>query len=279
MINSIPKLLTVFLLTAPAGSQAEEITVYNGRVEALNRVEVSAQVEGVVVQIHFQPGQRVEEGDHLFSFDDLEFVQRKRTADAVAEKAAALFEDAKQEYDRNQELRERGRIADSRYFKSKAAVAIAAAAVAETNSRLEAAQIELNRTKVYAPISGIISAASVSRGSYVETGRKGVLATIVQLDPVRIAYDIPYPDRLVELGISDLTTIRTYADTVDLIVKLTPDWEHPEIAEPTFLSSDVNPETRSLTAWAVVANPTRTLRPGMDVQVQPVAAENATPKP
>jgi membrane fusion protein (multidrug efflux system) len=279
MINLIPKLFGLFLLTVPAVSQAQETTTYNGRVEALNRVEVSAQVEGVVTQIHFQPGQRVEEGDHLFSFDDLEFVQRKRAAEAVAEKAVAFLDDAKKEFDRNQELRERGRIADSKYFKSKAAVAIAAAAVAETNSRLEAAQIELDRTKVYAPISGIISAASVSRGSYVETGRKGVLATIVQLDPVRIAYDIPYPDRLVELGISDLTTIRTYADTVDLIVKLTPEWEHPEIAEPTFLSSDVNPETRSLTAWAVVANPTRTLRPGMDVQVQPLAAETAIPTP
>lgn len=278
MIKLVPKLLCLFLLITPAISRAEESTLYDGRVEALNRVDVSAQVEGVVTEIHFQPGQQVEEGFLLFSFDDLEVAQRTRAAEAVAQKAAALFDDAKQEYDRNQELRERGTIADSRYFKSKAAVAIAAAAVAETNSRLQAAQLELKRTKVYAPISGIISPALVSRGSYVETGRKGVLATIVQLDPVRIAYEIPYPDRLVELGITDLNSIATYADTVDLVVKLTPDWEHPELAEPTFLSSDVDPETRSLTAWAVVANPTRTLRPGMEVQVKPLAAESARPK-
>lgn len=278
MIKLVPKLLCLFLLITPAISRAEESTLYDGRVEALNRVDVSAQVEGVVTEIHFQPGQQVEEGFLLFSFDDLEVAQRTRAAEAVAQKAAALFDDAKQEYDRNQELRERGTIADSRYFKSKAAVAIAAAAVAETNSRLQAAQLELKRTKVYAPISGIISPALVSRGSYVETGRKGVLATIVQLDPVRIAYEIPYPDRLVELGITDLNSITTYADTVDLVVKLTPDWEHPELAEPTFLSSDVDPETRSLTAWAVVANPTRTLRPGMEVQVKPLAAESARPK-
>ena len=278
MVKLIPKLLCLFLLIIPATSRAEESTLYDGRVEALNRVDVSAQVEGVVTEIHFQPGQRVEEGFLLFSFDDLEVAQRTRAAEAVAQKAAALFDDAKQEYDRNQELRERGTIADSRYFKSKAAVAIAAAAVAETNSRLQAAKLELKRTKVYAPISGIISPALVSRGSYVETGRKGVLATIVQLDPVRIAYEIPYPDRLVELGITDLNSIATYADTVDLVVKLTPDWEHPELAEPTFLSSDVDPETRSLTAWAVVANPTRTLRPGMEVQVKPLSAESARPK-
>lgn len=278
MVKLVQKLLCIFLLITPAISRAEESTLYDGRVEALNRVDVSAQVEGVVTEIHFQPGQQVEEGFLLFSFDDLEVAQRTRAAEAVAQKAAALFDDAKQEYDRNQELRERGTIADSRYFKSKAAVAIAAAAVAETNSRLQAAQLELKRTKVYAPISGIISPALVSRGSYVETGRKGVLATIVQLDPVRIAYEIPYPDRLVELGITDLNSITTYADTVDLVVKLTPDWEHPELAEPTFLSSDVDPETRSLTAWAVVANPTRTLRPGMEVQVKPLAAESARPK-
>jgi len=266
------------LLTIPTVSQSDESTVYNGRVEALNRVDVSAQVEGVITQIHFQPGQQVEQGDLLFSFDDLEFVHKTRAAKAVAQKASALFNDAKQEYDRNQELKERGTIADTRYFKSKAAVAIAAAAVAETDSRLEAAQIELERTQVFAPISGIISPALVSRGSFVETGRKGVLATIVQLDPVRIAYDIPFPDRLVELGITDLTTIDAYAETVDLVVKLTPDWQHPELAEPTFLSADVDPDTKSLTAWAIVANPTRTLRPGMEVQVEPLAAENSAPK-
>lgn len=273
------RFVVFLILLIPTVSQSDESTVYNGRVEALNRVDVSAQVEGVITQIHFQPGQQVEQGDLLFSFDDLEFVQKTRAAEAVAQKASALFNDAKQEYDRNQELKERGTIAETRYFKSKAAVAIAAAAVAETNSRLEAAQIELVRTQVYAPISGIISPALVSRGSFVVTGRKGVLATIVQLDPVRIAYDIPFPDRLVELGITDLTTIDAYAETVDLVVKLTPDWQHPELAEPTFLSADVDPETKSLTAWAIVANPTRTLRPGMEVQIEPLAAENATSKP
>lgn len=258
--------------------RSQESTVYQGRVEAMNRVDVSALVEGVITGIHFDPGQRVNEGDLLFSFDTVEFTQRLRAAEAVAQKAVALLEDARQEYDRNQILKERGTVPDSRYFKSKAAVAIAAAAVAETTSRLEAAQIELKRTEVRAPVSGIISPAMVSRGSYVETGRKGVLATIVQLDPVRIAYDIPYPDRLVELGITDLSAIDTYADTVDLIVNLTPDWEHPHLADPTHFSADVEPESRSVTAWAIVANPTHTLRPGMDVQVRPVAQQTMQPK-
>jgi hypothetical protein len=51
------------------------------------------------------------------------------------------------------------------------------------------------------------------------------------------ADDISHPDRLVELGISDLTTIDSYAGTVELIVELTPDWAHPELAEPTHLPS------------------------------------------
>lgn len=275
MKYSFSLLLCLSCTFFPAVSDAEDSTVYIGRVEALNRVEVSAQIEGMITEIHFQPGQRVEIGDPLFSFEAVEFIQRKRAAEAVAQKAAALFDDAQQEFERNQALRERGTISDSKFFKSKAAVAITAAVVSETESKLAAAQLELQHAEVYAPISGIISPSLVSTGTYVETGRKGVLATIVQLDPVRIAYDIPYPDRLVELGITDLTTIETYADTVDLVVNLAPDWEHPELAEPTFLSSDVNPETKSLTAWAIVANPTRTLRPGMEVQVRPLAAETS----
>lgn len=145
--------------------------------------------------------------------------------------------------------------------------------ISATGSRLESAKINLERTEVHAPISGIISPPLVSRGSFVETGRKGVLATIVQLDPVRIAYDIPYPDRLIELGITDLTTIDSYAHTVDLIVELAPGLEHPERAEPTYLSADVNADTGSITAWAVVANQTRILRPGMEVWIRPLRDE------
>lgn len=274
MRHSFRVLLYLSIAAFPKVSDAQDTNSYAGRVEAVNRVEVSAQIEGVITDIHFQPGQLVEIGDRLFSFEALEFVQRTRAAEAVAQKAVALHEDARQEYERHQALKERGTISDSVYFKSRAAVTITAAAVRETQSKLEATQIDLNRTEVYAPISGIISAPKVSAGTFVETGRKGVMATIVQLDPVRVAYEIPYPDRLVELGITDLTTIEAYADTVDLVVNLTPDWEHPELAEPTFLSSDVDPQTKSLTAWAIVANPTHTLRPGMAVQIRPLAAES-----
>lgn len=267
--------LCLIFLCLPAAASAQAETVYSGRVEALNRVDVSAQVEGVITAIHVQPGQRVEEGDLLFSFDTLDFTQRVSGAEAVARKAAALLQDAEQEYERNHALKERGALSDAKYFKSKATVAITAAAVAEANSKLEAAHLELARTRVHAPISGIISPAFVSRGSYIEKGRKGVLATIVQLDPVRIAYDIPYPDRLLELGISNLNTVEEYASSIDLIVKLTPDWEHPELAEPTHLSFDVSPETKSLTAWAIVGNPTHTLRPGMEVQIKPIPSRSA----
>jgi RND family efflux transporter MFP subunit len=264
--------LTVLLcLSAPL--HADDMTSYPGRVEAVNRVEVSAQIEGVVTEIHFEPGQQVAEGDMLFSFDKVEFAQKRRAAEAIVQKAEALLEDARQEFARNESLRSKGTIPAARYAKSKTAVAIAAAVLAEAQSRLEAAQIDLSRTEVYAPISGIVSPPMVSVGSFVETGRKGVLATIVQLDPVRISYTIPYPDRLVELAIEDLNTIQKYADTVDLIVQLTPDWSHPQLAQPTYLSADVSGETGSITAWAIVDNPTHILRPGMKVAVRPVSAE------
>ena len=258
-------------------AQAGEGAAYPGRIEAINRVDVSAQVEGVITQIHFQPGQLVAEGDLLYSLDDTEFDLDRRTALAIATRARALLQDARRELDRNQALRQRGTISDANYFKSIAAEAIAVAALTEAESRLAGAKLDLARTQVRAPIAGIISPSKISRGSFVETGRKGVLATIVQLDPVRVAYAIPYPERLIELDITTLNTISGYADTVDLRVDLAPGWTHPELAEPTYLSADVNPETRSITAWATVANPTHTLRPGMEVTVRPIAEETVVP--
>lgn len=276
MLRSVPKITSAFLIMLPAISIAEQRTEYPGRVEALNRVEVSAQVDGIVRAIRFQPGQLVSEGDLLFVLDTVDFVQRLRAAEAVEKKAIALLDDAQQELGRNETLKERGAISDARYFKSKAAVAIASAVLAEATSKREIAQIMLGRTSVHAPISGIISPSRVSRGSFAETGRKNFLATIVQLDPVRIAYEIPYPDRLFELGITDLNTIETYSGSVDLAIELAPGHRHPELAEPTNLSADVNPETRSIKAWAIARNPTHILRPGMEVKVIPLTQEGAT---
>ncbi|MGR3563847.1 MAG: efflux RND transporter periplasmic adaptor subunit [Heliomarina sp.] len=271
-------LVSLAMLACPLPAWADEQPLYTGYVEALNRVDVSAQIEGVVTEIHFEPGETVAEGVLLFTFDKAEFSQRLRAARAVAQKAEAILEDAENEHDRNLILKERGNVSDTRYFKSKVALSVASAAATEANSRLEAAQIDMRRTEVHAPISGIISKPFVSRGSFVETGRKGVLATIVQLDPVRIAYEIPYPERLLELGVTDLSSIDSYADTVDLVVQLAPGWDHPALAEPTHLSADVSRETRSLTAWAIVANPTHTLRPGMQVFLRPLGPEATRPE-
>ena len=144
--------LIVVALGFTARAQSEDSTFYSGRIEAVNRVDVSARIEGVITGIHFDPGQVVEAGDLLFSFNSTEFDQRLRAAEAIAQKAAALLSDVRQEYERNQILQERGTVSDSRYFKSKAAVDIAAAALAETTSRLEAAQIALKgsvMTSVY----------------------------------------------------------------------------------------------------------------------------------
>lgn len=81
--------------------------------------------------------------------------------------------------------------------------------------------------------------------------------------------------QLIELGISDLNTTEAYADTVDLVIELAPDLRHAELAQPTYVSADVDPATRSIAIYTFVANPTHTLRPGMNVQVLPVSDETA----
>lgn len=262
----------ILVAVAVAAAAAADPVAYPGRVEALNRVDVSARVDSVVTRIHFQPGQEVHQGEVLFSLDRTDFVQALKAAQAAELKAVALADEAMQDLERNRALKDRGTITDVRLFRSQAAAAITDAAVAEARARVEAAQVALDRTYVRAPITGIIGRAQVSRGGFAEAGRRGVLATIVQLDPVRLVYDIPYPDRLIELGISDLTTVAGYADTIDLEVDIAPGWTHPVRARPTFLAPEINDDGRTISAWAVVANPTHVLRPGMKVTVRPVPA-------
>ncbi|MFC3615660.1 efflux RND transporter periplasmic adaptor subunit [Lutimaribacter marinistellae] len=245
---------------------AQDVREFPGRVVALTRADVSNAVESTVAEIHFQPGQRVAKGDLLFTLDTTDFEQDLANAQAKLLHAETALLNAEEDYRRLRTLEERGSATGVQLLKAEVAQGFANAVRSETRAKVAEAQANLERTRIHAPLSGIISASSVNVGTYIKKGR-APLAHIVQLDPVRIAYQVPYVQRIEELNLQHLKFPENLLSQTELSLKISDDWVYRLTTVPSQIDAEVDPETGLITIWADIGNPDAQLRPGMSVTV------------
>ncbi len=89
------------------------------------------------------------------------------------------------------------------------------------------------------------------------------------MDPIMIAYQVPYVERLQQLDIKHLNDFEQRLTQVDLTVVISESWVYEHKAQPKHGSASVDPGTGGLTIWAETPNPKHLLRPGMRVRVFP----------
>jgi multidrug efflux system membrane fusion protein len=133
------------------------ITV-RGRTQALHEVDTRAQVEGVVQAIHFEKGQKVEQGDVLCEI-------KLNDRGAKTAMAQASVDQMGKELGVAQELYKDG-------FRSKTQMAAAQANYEQAKAELSAANIALSNTKIRAPFDGIVDERYVDVGDYMRAGDK-----------------------------------------------------------------------------------------------------------
>ena len=95
----------------------------------------------------------------------------------------------------------------------------------------------------------------------------------MQLDPVRLSYQVPYAQRIDELDLEDLRFPDSLLSRITLTIRVTEDWTYPLTTRPTHVSADLDPDSGAITLWAEVPNPQGQLRPGMAVTVLAKVAE------
>ena len=237
------------------------------QVEAAVRADVTSAVAGTVLQVHFKPGQTVQQGDILFTLDTAELALAEARARAVVERSSLNLEALMDDLDRVEELKKRGTASDLQLVKAKRIVQIAEADLRDAEAVLKAAQIRLDRTNIRAPISGIASWPQTAVGAQVGPGKSGTLTQIVQMDPILIAYKAEYVTTLQRLNLKSLKDVEVLLSFVTLEIRIADDWIYNFPAKPTHGSAGVDPDTGEMTIWAEVANPDHLLRPGMTVSV------------
>lgn len=179
---------------ADSSSQPSE---YVGRVEAIQTVQVKPQISGEIAKVNFKEGSIVKAGQLLFQIDPAQYQATVALRKAELEKAEATLAEAEKYHKRVMAANDQAVSAADRDT-AESSVLQGKAAVSQAKANLRLAEINLGYCRITAPITGKIGIANLTKGNYV-TPSSGALATIVQMDPVRVSYTLPDRDYLDQL--------------------------------------------------------------------------------
>ena len=167
-----------------------------------------ARVSGYLESVNFTDGQIVKKGDLLFVIEPRPFELALETSKAQLAQTEAQLQLAQQQLDRTAQLRKNDYATKETYDERVSQVAIATASRDAALAAVNQAQLNLDYTRVTAPVSGRMGRHEVSVGNLVMggiTGSTTLLTTIVSLDPIWLVFNVSEGDgmtykRLVQKG-------------------------------------------------------------------------------
>ena len=239
-----------------------------GRVQALDKVELRARVQGFLQRRAFDEGAVVKEGDLLFVIDKAPFeaaVAQQRAGLAVAQAGA---QNATVQLNRARELARTQNIPQATVDQRAADDAQARARVMEAQASLRDAEINLGYTDIKAPLDGRVGRANFTVGAFLGPD-SGALATIVREDPMTVTFNVPQRI-MVEARRSGLADERFIVRAI-----LADGKPYAHTGTIDFVDVLVDQRTDSVAIRARFPNPERMLVDGQAVRV---AAETTTPE-
>ena len=252
--------------TAAAQQQpAPEVLEYKGTVAAAHEVEVAPRLDGLLLKINFTAGQLVKQGDLLFEFAPQDNELSIALAQARQKQADAQLRLAEVKLSKARTLRTR-KDSELQLLEAEAERDLAAGRADEARANVQLAELALQQTKLYAPISGIISRPLVHEGTYItkEIRDQSRLATIVQLDPIDVVGQAPAAMYFQPGEI--LTSLEKTAQRREFRLVLPNGDKYPHQGRAVAGSYEFNAETTEVTAE--FPNPDYLLRPGLNVTLQ-----------
>jgi multidrug efflux system membrane fusion protein len=162
-----------------------------GQLASPASVKVTTQVSGILEKVHFSEGDLVKKGELLFSIDDRPYTAALKKAQASIAKANSDVNVAQLKVERSRGLVDQKFISAQDFDTLKQTVVSAQSELEVSKMEVDIANIQLDYTKIEAPISGKTGILQVQQGNLAEQGSDNYLTSIVQLDPLYVDFMIP----------------------------------------------------------------------------------------
>ena len=251
--------------------EAQKLTLSTqlpGRTSPLRIAEIRPQVNGLILKRLFTEGSEVKAGQVLYQIDPAQYQAALETAQAGLARVEANLHAIKARAERVKELLIDKAVSQQDYDDSVAAQKQAEAEIASWKAQVDAARINLDYTRVTAPISGRIGKSSVTDGAIVTGYQQIALTTIQQLNPIYV--DVPQ-------STNDLLRLRRRLETGHLNkdadqnkvkLYLEDGSVYPHEGKLQFQDVTVDPSTGSVNLRMVFPNPKGILLPEMFVRAE-----------
>jgi membrane fusion protein, multidrug efflux system len=162
-----------------------------GTAEALQTVQVRAQVTGQLSGIHFAEGQELRKGQLLFTIDPRPFQAALEQAQAVLARDTATAKNSQSQQARYEDLFKRGLIPRDQYETQMATASAQQATLAADQAAVDTARLNLQYTSISAPIAGRAGALTVHQGDLVRQNDTTPLLVINQMAPIYVGFSVP----------------------------------------------------------------------------------------
>jgi len=243
---------------------------YPATVNALEQVDIHAQVSGYITGIYFTDGQRVTKGQRLYSLDQQQYAGSYNQSVANLNVAKADLIKAQKNADRYLELEKNDAIARQTLDNALADLEAAKMRVEAAKANVSTVETNLRYATIYAPFSGIIGISQVKLGSAVTPGST-ILNTISS--ETSMAVDFAVDEKEIPRFVKLQQEGTKVADSVFTIV-LPGGSIYSQAGKISLLDRAVDPQTGTIRTRLVFSNPQSLLKPGMTCNVR-VKTENA----
>jgi RND family efflux transporter MFP subunit len=249
---------------------------FTGRFQAVETVEIRPRVSGYIDKVAFKEGGLVKQGDLLFVIDPRPYQADYDRAAADLKRYKTALELARIESGRVQRLRESGAVSQEELDERTSTVAQAEANVAGAQAALESAGLNLGFTRVTSPITGRVSRAEVTRGNLVTGGNNGgtLLSSVVSMDPIYLYFDGDEQAYLRYTQMARSGERKSSRDAPNPVhVGLANEEGFPHSGTVDFVDNQLNPQTGTIRARAILENKDGRFTPGLFARVQLVGSD------
>src|SRR6267154_2494281 len=243
---------------------------FTGRLEPVNSVEVRPRVSGYLQSGHFKEGAIVRQGDLLFQIDPRPFQAEVDRLKGELSQAKAQRSRAQSDFERAERLHNNDGMSAEEYDRRAAVRSEAEARIASTEAALRGAELNLEFTRVTAPISGRVGRAEITEGNLVESGAAQVkpLTTLVSLDPIYVYFDVDEQTYLKYARVTQSRGTSSHDLRSAALLGLADEDGFPHAGQVSFVDNQVSSSTGTIRLRATFANKNLALTPGLFARIR-----------
>ena len=245
---------------------------FTGRTAAVDSVEVRARVSGYLDHVNFKEGALVRKDDKLFEIDPRPYRAELERARGTVAQCDARVRRLERDYQRAKNLIVRGAVGQEEYDRYEADYREGAANLDVAKANRDLAALNLEYSRVIAPVSGRVSRYVVTVGNLIQSGDQNggtLLTTVVSVDPMYAYFDM---DERTVLRIRQLIRegkAKSAGETKwPVSLGLATEEGFPHQGTINFEDNQVNPKTGTLRVRGVFPNKDEALTPGFFARVR-----------